>query len=60
MIFFCFFIVLFSIEGFEKEVVVEIISNFVILICDVIGISFFIIAWVKNYKFIGNRVVYFL
>lgn len=46
--------VLFSIEGFEREVIVEIISNFVMLICDVIGILFFMIVWLKNYKYIEN------
>lgn len=60
MIFSCLFTVPPSIEGPEKEVVVETISNPVTLTCDATGIPPPTIAWLKNHKPIGNTAVHFL
>ncbi|KAJ8794800.1 hypothetical protein J1605_018793, partial [Eschrichtius robustus] len=48
-----------SIEGPEKEVIVETISNPVTLTCDATGIPPPMIAWLKNHKPIGNVAVHF-
>lgn len=60
MIFFCLVTVPPSIEGPEKEMVVETISNPVILTCDATGIPPPTIVWLKNHKPIGSIAVHFL
>ena len=54
MILFCLFTVLPSIEGPEKEVIVETVSNPVTLTCDATGIPPPTISWLKNHKPIGK------
>lgn len=48
-----------TIEGPEREVIVETVSNPVTLTCDATGIPPPTITWLKNHKPIGNTLEHF-